>query len=333
MIRRYLHSSYRTYSSVSVEFDKSEPKSYRLYCVTDDKYYDENLEDKLLECCHGGLDLIQLRLKHATTGAYVAATKSLKARLKREGFHHVPVLVNDRLDVCLAADADGLHLGEDDLEPAFARKLLPAEKILGFSTYGKHDRLKFAKSSEVVADYVAGGGIKPSSTKSFQALGPAPYHKFKTLAGEIPVVAIGGVDETNAFQAIYAGADSLACVSALLESKNPRMTAQSLKASILEAEKAKAKEKFNEICGETVASALAALRHSKPLIHCIANYVSMDIMANVLLASGCSPAMVHTPEEAAEFSKLASAVSINVGTLSPSWVRTLFVVLFLLLKR
>ena len=80
------------------------------------------------------------------------------------------------------------------------------------------------------------------------------------------------------------------------------------------------------LSGETLAAATQELRGAQPLVQCIANYVSMDIMANVLLAAGASPAMVHTKEEAIDFTALCGAVSINIGTLSPPWVESFYAV-------
>ena len=261
-----------------------------------------------------------LRLKDVTTREFIDQTKSLKKRLLNEGFEHVPVVVNDRLDVCLAAEADGLHVGEDDMLPSDARRLLPDDKLLGVSSYAGMQSSDVAALLECGPDYVGGPGVTVSITKDFKASGEAPYHRLKQQLGDTPLVAIGGLDVDNAFRTVYAGADGLACVSSLLGARDPAVAAKELKNCVVLAEEAKANGKSGDINGSTLAAAVRAMQEKKPLIHCLANYVSMDIMANVLLAAGCSPAMVHTREEAKEFASIASAVSVNVGTLSPHWV-------------
>ena len=265
---------------------------------------------------------VTFRLKHLTTREFIQQAVSLKTRLSREGLGSVPVVINDRLDVCLAADADGLHVGEDDMCPREARRLLPDDKLLGVTSYANTTNDELQELLGCEPDYIGGPGVAISTTKDFEATGEVPYHRLKNFVGNTAVVAIGGLSVDNAFRTIYAGADGLACVSSILGAKDPEQAAKELKDRVLLAEKAKATGKGGDISGETLAEAVSLMREKTPLIHCLANYVSMDIMANVLLASGCSPAMVHTVEEACEFASIASAVSVNVGTLSPHWVES-----------
>lgn len=335
-------SSHRLFNS-SRSFQRRDPSSYAVYLVSDDKYVVDqpDFEDKVIAAIRGGVTIVQLRLKKVNTGYYVEKASSLKAKMADAGFAHIPLIIDDRLDVVLAADCDGLHVGEGDLDPATARKFLGKDKILGVSTYGIWDVVQHAVQSG--ADYVAGGGVFASTTKTTNARGSAHLHDLKARLvheyGEqgrhVPLIAIGGVNTANAYECAFAGADGLACVSAFFEAAGhspvdgAEKVATQLKAAagqaIVDKERFKGvsigsgRPRKDAVDGASLVAAVETLRQKKPLIQCLTNYVSMDVMANVLLSAGASPAMVHAKEEAKEFAQLASAVSINPGTLSSTW--------------
>jgi hypothetical protein len=183
-----------------------------------------------------------------------------------------------------------------------ARKLLAPGKILGVSCYGELTRLEAARKAG--ADYVAGGSVGSSRTKNTIAKGFTHLHDFKLAAGDMPVVAIGGITVGTSFSTAFAGADGICCVSEFLEPSVDKvaMVVGNVKAYVEEATMAKERfDKFNvgvdAVNGESLARAVSHMRSTKPLVHCMTNYVSMDIMANVLLAAGASPAMIHAKEE------------------------------------
>lgn len=270
---------------------------------------------------------MQIRMKKAKTADYVEATRRVLEVTRPRG---VPVLVDDRLDVCLATGADGLHVGDGDLDPVVARRLLGPDKLLGISTYGEKNRIMAACAPEVRADYVAGGGVATSTTKpSSSARGAMHLRGVKdflvSLPHSPPLVAIGGISCSNAFEVVLSGADGVACVASLLDgpSTGDFSRAKELRDIVDDAHSATLR-RHPSLGGETLWHAAGKLRTAAPLTQCITNYVSMDIMANALLAAGASPAMVHAVEEVEQFVSLASALSINIGTLSPSWVDGMF---------
>lgn len=153
--------------------------------------------------------IIQLRLKHAATGPFVEAAKAWKAALAGTG---CPFIVNDRVDVAMLAGADGVHLGQDDLPVAEARKLLP-EAILGLST---HTPEQAAAAQSLDLDYLALGPIFATATKD----DPDPVVGVEALrevcaASRLPVVAIGGITSENAPECLAAGAKAVCVASDL----------------------------------------------------------------------------------------------------------------------
>ena len=189
----------------------------RLYAVTDDIYAEADLLRRLQGCVDGGSTCIQVRLKHpASTEVLVDLTKAVVAYARPRG---VKVLVDDRADVCVAADADGVHVGEGDLDPRAARLVIGENRILGVTVYGSEERANSAISAS--ADYVGTGAIFGSKTKASAAKSDlqslSRLHTF--LAGHatpVPLVAIGGITAANAPQCFAHGADGVAMVSGLL---------------------------------------------------------------------------------------------------------------------
>jgi len=168
---------------------------------------------------HGGASTIQLRDKVQSREKLLSVARELKALCSKQ---NVLFIVNDYLDIALATDADGLHLGQDDLPVREARKLLPIDKILGCSTTTVEQAVKAQSEG---ADYVAVGSIYPTSSKT-QTITPAKVVGLETLrqirqAVSLPLVAIGGINKDNASEVIAAGADSVAVISAVLGADSP----------------------------------------------------------------------------------------------------------------
>ena len=160
----------------------------------------------------GGAKVIQLREKLMTGSQfYEAATDALT--VARE--HGVKLIINDRVDIALAAGADGVHLGQDDLPPSEARKLLGENKIIGYST---HSLAQALEALSFPIDYLAIGPVFSTSTKADTAptIGPEGVAEVRRATKDIPLVAIGGINELNAASLFDAGANSVAVISALL---------------------------------------------------------------------------------------------------------------------
>ena len=162
----------------------------------------------------GGAEAIQLRDKLSSKRELLPVAQQLK-NLCAE--HDVPFIINDHLDLVLAADADGLHLGQNDLPVSVARKLLPIGKILGCSTTAV-DQATAAESEG--ADYIAVGSIYPTPSKETAKVVGLDRLRQIRQAVTLPLVAIGGITRDNAAEVIAAGADSVAVISAVLEAEN-----------------------------------------------------------------------------------------------------------------
>jgi len=170
----------------------------------------------------GGARLIQLRDKHTPLAELYPLALRLSDRCRQAG---ALFIVNDRADLALAVGAGGLHVGQDDLPAAAARRILPAGMILGVST---HDPDQAYRALADGADYVAVGSIYPTGTKAgFQLVGP---ELVRALRPEIPVplVGIGGITADNAAQVLEAGADAVAVISAVCGADDPEAATRRL---------------------------------------------------------------------------------------------------------
>lgn len=159
--------------------------------------------------------MVQFREKEWPLRRCLPLLEDLRRRAKQAGIGFV---VNDRLDLALAVEADGLHVGQDDLPAPIARRLLPPSMFLGVSTHS----LEQARQAEREgADYVAVGSIYPTATKpEFQLVG---LDLLREVRGQVraPLVAIGGITADNAAQVIEAGADGVAVISAVCAARDP----------------------------------------------------------------------------------------------------------------
>ena len=160
----------------------------------------------------GGAKVIQLREKEMIGASlYDCAVQALA--VARE--HGVKLIINDRVDIAMAVGADGVHLGQDDLLPAVARSLLGTKAIIGYST---HNLSQALEALNFPIDYIAIGPVFSTATKSDTAptVGLEGVAKVRTVIRNVPLVAIGGINEMNAASVFDAGADSVAVITALL---------------------------------------------------------------------------------------------------------------------
>ena len=185
----------------------------------------------------GGATLIQLRDKTGTTRAMIEAARAIMEALAGSG---VALLVNDRVDVALAAEADGVHLGREDMEPRAARALLGRSAIIGATVRSEAD---VAALQPEATDYVCIGGVFATSSKDNPdpPVGVAGFARLAELARakapDIPVGAIAGINEQNAAEVIGGGADGIAIVSAVTSAADPEAAARNLR-GIVEAARA-----------------------------------------------------------------------------------------------
>jgi thiamine-phosphate pyrophosphorylase len=201
---------------------------YSLYLVTDSSLSrGRKALDVVDAAISGGATLIQYREKGATTRAMVEEARALLALCRSRS---VPLIVNDRADVALAIDADGLHIGQDDLPATIARRLLGKGKILGVSV-GSAEEARLALAAG--ADYLGASPIFATATKP-DAPRPLGIEGLRALAGatSLPLVAIGGIHAGNAAAILEAGAAGIAVVSAIVSAEDVEAAARLLRGII-----------------------------------------------------------------------------------------------------
>lgn len=205
-----------------------------LYVVTDSELRpDRSAEEIAREAVAGGASIIQLRDKRLSTPALVELAKRLTELCRQAG---ALLIVNDRVDVALAADADGVHLGPDDMHPADARRVLGPDRLIGVSTGTVEEALALAP----YASYLGVGAIFGSKTKqdAGAAVGPGRITGIRSALGNsrIPIVAIGGISAMNIGDVAQAGADCAAVVSAVIGAADMRAATKTLLANFRSAQ-------------------------------------------------------------------------------------------------
>ena len=190
-------------------------EALRLYLVTN-RYQDslESFLEKVETACRSGVTIVQLREKNLTTNQYYQLAKEVK---EITDAYQIPLIIDDRLDVCLAVDAAGLHIGDDELPVSVARQVLGPEKILGVTAKTVKRALE---AEEGGADYLGTGAIFPTTTKE-----NAPITLISTLKTicqtvAIPVAAIGGLTSENIDQLAATGIAGVAVVRDLMQAED-----------------------------------------------------------------------------------------------------------------
>ena len=185
------------------------PKIYPITDVRLSKLSHAEQVEKLIE---GGAEIIQLREKYAAPKDFF---ESAKKALEIARLHNVKIIINDRVDIALALKADGVHLGQDDLPPAQARKILGEKAIIGYST---HTLQQAAEAVKFPVNYIAIGPVFQTRTKENpqKTVGLETIKKVREIIGNFPLTAIGGITLENFREVLKAGADSVAIIGALL---------------------------------------------------------------------------------------------------------------------
>ena len=199
-------------------------ETLRLYLVTDCPLaLGRDIEWVVCEAVKGGVTLVQLREKDLDTRHFIELGRRLKALLAPTG---VPLLINDRVDVALAVDADGVHIGQSDMAYADARRLLGEDKIIGLSV---ENMAEVGEANALDVDYIAVSPVFLTSTKT----DTAAAFGFEGLASAAamtrhPLVGIGGMNMKTAAQAVRSGADGIAVVSGIMSAPDPQAAAREL---------------------------------------------------------------------------------------------------------
>ncbi|KAG6372408.1 Hydroxyethylthiazole kinase family-domain-containing protein [Boletus reticuloceps] len=302
---------------------------YSLYLVTGRELLPEGKAycDFLREALEGGVTIVQVREKKADTAEFLHIANESKNLCTNYG---VPLIINDRVDIALAVDADGVHLGQTDMPVRVARSLLPPGKIIGVSC-NSVDHVK--KAVEDGADYVGIGAVWATNTKQLtslvlgvRAVGPL----LSALDGtSVKAVAIGGIKSSNVLRTLHGSVsttghrlDGVAVVSEIVSSREPCKSARTLK-EVYRSWSNSTKQLgeisppyTTEIIKDRVADLLHVVKETKPLIHQIINIVVANQSANATLALGASPIMASALEEMYDLSRVLSALLINLGTVT-----------------
>lgn len=298
---------------------------YSIYLVTDSTMVPESTTflSQVKQAVENGVTIVQLREKDILTLDFVERAKKVHEITRAHG---VPLIINDRIDVALAIDAEGVHIGQTDMPAKVARQLIGPNKILGVSCGTEAETAQVC--AEAVADYVGLGTMFPTQTKNTKPpCGPiGTRRKLEILkkhnesgAQKIWCVGIGGINLTNVakvlFQCQVPGQklDGVAIVSCIMASKDATAATKALVEQYHGAyisDWSQNTEKLTKF-------------HAKPLAHHITNNVVKNFSANVALAVGGSPIMSELSEEYEEFASLSIPASlvVNLGTPLPELMR------------
>ncbi|WP_407833507.1 thiamine phosphate synthase [Vibrio rotiferianus] len=197
--------------------------AYRLYLVTDDQQDLATLKRVVRKAVEGGVTMVQVREKHGDVRAFIERAQAVKDILKDTD---VPLIINDRVDVALAVDADGIHLGQSDMPAIIARELIGPNKILGLSIENEE---QLAEADSLPIDYIGLSAIfsTPTKTNTKKHWGIDGL-KMALETTSLPIVAIGGINESNIPQLSITGVHGLALVSAICHAEDPKAASEYL---------------------------------------------------------------------------------------------------------
>ncbi|WP_405288773.1 thiamine phosphate synthase [Methanobrevibacter sp.] len=203
---------------------KKEDIDYSVYLVTDRRNKtDEEFLNIIEEAIKGGTTIVQLREKTASTKEFYDLALKVKEITSR---YDVPLLINDRIDIALAVDSEGVHIGQDDMPAGIAREIIGEDKILGVSA----STVEEAKKAEIdSADYIGSGAVFPTATKDDADSVSEEELKEIVDSIDIPVVAIGGITIENAHTLKASGIAGFSVVSAIMSAEDPKEASEKLK--------------------------------------------------------------------------------------------------------
>ncbi|WP_064607168.1 thiamine phosphate synthase [Photobacterium sp. J15] len=196
---------------------------YRLYLVTDDQQDLDTLKTVVKEAVTGGVTMVQVREKHGDVRAFIERASAVKTILQGTG---VPLIINDRVDVALAVDADGVHLGQSDMPVEMARRLIGKDKLLGLSVENER---QLAEAESLPVDYLGLSAIFATPTKAnIKKEWGIDGLSHAVAQSAFPIVAIGGINASNLDAVIATNVDGVALVSAICHAECPRKAARAL---------------------------------------------------------------------------------------------------------
>lgn len=179
------------------------------------------------EAILGGVTIVQLRVKNKTKAEFLQSARAMRSLTKS---YRIPFIINDDIEVTLAVDADGVHLGQSDIKITEARKILGPNAIIGVSTHNIEEALEAEKKG---ANYAGVGTVFPTTSKTDirGIIGVAGLTEVRNKV-KLPLVGIGGINLSNVASVVEAGIDGVAVISAIMSSNDPKKTAKEFKAII-----------------------------------------------------------------------------------------------------
>lgn len=303
-------------------FNQAMTVDYSLYLVTDSTMIPSSSTflKQVEDAVNNGVTLVQLREKDISTLDFIERAKEVHKVTKPK---NILLIINDRVDVALAVDAEGVHVGQDDMPATLVRKLIGPDKIVGVTCSNPEEVRQVVK--EGVADYVGLGTTFATNTKKDVktpgGVGPVGIRKqMNELSKDIRCVAIGGINHSNANRVIHQcrvgdkKLDGIAVVSCIMASEDAAKATRSLRDEI----NYTPDWAFTRSFGKNIPSHLMVknMTDLHPLVHHITNNVVKNFSANVTLAIGASPIMSELPEEFEEFASGIPNIGlvINLGT-------------------
>lgn len=303
---------------------------YSLYLVTDSTpgiLGDRDLVAVVEAALEGGVTIVQYRDKTSDTADLIKMARKLHAVTQK---FHVPLLINDRVDIALAVGAEGVHIGQDDMDLKTARKLLGPDAIIGVSATNNAEAVSAVGGG---ASYLGIGTVYATRTKedTKSIIGPTGVrHILHRLSNIVecptPCVAIGGLNASNIQRVMFQSLSTkkrlngVAVVSSIIAAKNPREAASSLKKlvdSVPDTFSPNTEGNFSrEGLLDKVIPIVKELGQKSPLCHNMTNLVVQNFAANVALCIGASPIMANYGEEARDLANLGGALVINMGTVT-----------------
>ena len=303
---------------------------YSLYLVTDSTQAilgDKDLASVVEAAIEGGVTVVQYRDKKSETASLIRMAKRLRAITKKHG---VPLLINDHVVVAQAVGADGVHLGQEDMDLQTAQTILGPNAIIGVTANNLSEAMVAANGG---ASYLGIGTVYATSTKedTKSIIGTAGVksilHQLSTVNMRIPTVAIGGLNVSNVQRVMFQsksptkGLDGAAVVSAIMAAQDPKAAASGLKSLINNVPVSMSpKASENQIVNTLLAQIpriVKELSVKSPLCHNMTNLVVQNFAANVALCIGASPIMANYGEEAKDLAGLGGALVVNMGTVTP----------------
>ena len=199
-----------------------------MYFITDSTpYSEEEFLSRVEEACKGGVTLIQLREKDRTTREHMTLAEKIHEITMK---YDIPLIIDDRVDVALAINAEGVHVGQSDMPVKIARKLMGEDKIVGATAKTVPQALE---AYEQGADYLGVGAIYPTTTKVKTVLTSVDTLKDIVKAVPIKVNAIGGLNKDNIYVLENSGINGICAVSAIMKAEDPKLAASELKEAYL----------------------------------------------------------------------------------------------------